>query len=64
MILGWLRALYRWAHDRWGSHQGPIIAKYGRVCGRCHLPIRWDATTGRYELRTPLEMHPAVGRSR
>jgi hypothetical protein len=58
------RGLRRWLHDRYGTHTPVFDAKYGRCCDRCFLPLRWDATTGSYILRTPFEMHPPVNRKR
>lgn len=53
------RRLYRWAHDRYGAHTGVFIAKYGRVCDKCHLPVRWNGDG--YQLRTPFTRNPTVG---
>lgn len=60
----WWRGLRRRLHDRYGTHTARFIAGYGRVCDRCNLPVRWDQSTGEYQLRTPFEMHQPVNRKR
>lgn len=55
-----IRRVYRWWHCRYSRHETVSIAKYGRVCVRCCLPVQWDGH--RYVLRSPLTVHPVVGR--
>lgn len=61
MIGRYWRGLRRWLHDRFGSHTGVFVAKYGRVCTKCNLPVRWDGAA--YVLKEPFTLHPPVGRS-
>lgn len=61
MIGRYWRGFRRWIHNRFGTHDGVFIAKYGRVCPKCSLPVRWDGTA--YVLKTPFLRNPPVGRS-
>lgn len=64
MIGRYWRGLRRWLHDKLGNHnETAFVAKYGRVCSKCHLPVRWEPATEAYVLKQPFERHPPVGRS-
>lgn len=64
MIGRYWRALRRWAHDRYGTHDVTFIATYGRVCRKCNLPVQWVEAENRYRIRRPFDLHPPIGRAR